>query len=135
MLGTIWILLGLSQVFVAVNGCLESRPQIRQVCRPGYLTVFIIHGLCHPDHISEGLSVVSAHIYFPFFGVFHGQAVRYLVSSYLDMRLYLNDRGVLLSLGACEQLLYDGSKETLMLVIFMCFWVLQVFVDAPHCKR
>ena len=39
-----------------------------------------------------------------------------------------------LSLGACEQLIYDGSKEILMLVVSMRFWVLQVFVDVLHCK-
>ncbi len=51
-----------------------------------------------------------------------------------NMRLYLDDRGVLLFLGAYEQLLYDGLKEFLVLVVSMCSWVLQVFVDALHCR-
>ncbi len=58
----------------------------------------------------------SSHIYVPFS---HGQSICYLVSSYLDMLLHLDDRGMLLSLGACEQLLSDGLKEILMLVVYV----------------
>ena len=43
------VLIGLSQVLVAVNGCLESIPQIRQVWGSVYLAVFVIYGLCHHD--------------------------------------------------------------------------------------
>ncbi len=96
------VLIGLSEVFVAVNDCLESSPQIRQVWGPVYLAVFVIHRLCHPDHISEWLSVLSAHIYVPLFGGFHGQSACDLVSSYMDVRLYLDRRGMLLSLGAAQ---------------------------------
>ncbi len=54
----------------------------------------------------------------PFSVGFHGESVCNLVSSYLDMRLYLDDRGMLLTLGAYEQLLYDGLKNVL------CLWYL-----------
>lgn len=130
-------------MFVAVNGCLESSPQIQQVWGPVYLAVFAVYGLCHPDRISGDRPDGS--VYSPLIRKSHSlvaSTVRASAMSFLvfDMRLYLNDRGTLLSLGACEQCFMMhhtipyGLRETLMLVVFMCFWVLQVFVDALHCE-
>ena len=82
-------------MFVAVNGCLESSPEIRQVWGPFTLPFSSYKGI-----VTQTISP-NGSVYSPLISTSHSlvaataRASAISLSSYLDVRLYLDDRGML----------------------------------------